>query len=267
MQRLPPDGFSAEFLGIILAQDQDFAKFYAYYQKRIKSYLVNRWVHNHDIAEDLWQETITSFWVYIAREGITDDYKSLLYRVADSRAIDYLRNKAQKIKSQSLSEIEEYNLIDNQKIGSSRLRDALAQLPLKEREILMAVYDQGIKKKDIAVKYGISKSRVSQIVNSAKEKLRPTIYSVPIDIQLRESEMRYLDIRAWERLANKKYVEGRKCVVPPMIDVVTREIIPAVELDAPYGPKINLNQLQLHFNISKNQHRRVKQEMIKFIYK
>src|SRR5258708_28302278 len=149
MQRLSPDGFSSVSSGNTIAQH--FEILYAYYQESIKRYLFVKWVHNQEIAAELCQETFTSAWVYFSREGATlllTEYhrKNLLYKIADDRAIDYLR-KTKRFESILLSEIEAELMVQFDIDERLSIREAIAQLPLKEWEYLQATHIFGIKQK------------------------------------------------------------------------------------------------------------------------
>ncbi|SRR6266567_2335616 len=190
MQRLLPDGFS-------LTTAQVFGILYVDYQQPIKRYLFVKWVHNQDIADDLCQETFKSFWVFISRKGtalpLTADHNKYLlyklYKFADYRAIDYLR-KTKGFESIPLPEDEAHTQspelvvegIENQIIGSDRLQKALAEMPQKQHEML-ALVACGFTNKWIAAKYGISESRVSQIVNRGKAQLHREYYPVAHSFQ------------------------------------------------------------------------------------
>lgn len=126
---------------------------YQRYAKGLYS-LIYKMVSDHQVVEELIQETFLSVWrraaTYSAQAGAV---RSWLFTIARNHAIDYLRKKRQRstLKEIPLHEVEfdeRFAYVDAAEEASFRekqqqIRQALGHLPEKRRMVLELSYFQG----------------------------------------------------------------------------------------------------------------------------
>lgn len=154
----------------------EFRRLINLYQLSIKKY-VAIWIRNPDDVDDIVHETFVTFWMkYICRQAEFSNYKSLLFRIARSRAIDvYRKKKLWGWLSGSMDglvghynprrEYEERRL-------EMALQNAVSLLPWKDREILSLVYMEKMSHTEIAVLLSIGEEAVNSRIRRARERLK-----------------------------------------------------------------------------------------------
>src|SRR6266536_210026 len=197
MRQLSPDDSSIETSGRII--QQDFEILYKNYQEPIERYLMNL-VHDRELALDLCQETFTRVLRdLLSKETISQqtDYhvKNWLYKIARNIAIDNHRHK-KSIDFLPMPESEAYTQFGELMVEGDEdricdllwLQEAVAQMPPKYRECLLAKHYWGYTQKEIALKLGISESAVSANVSRGKTQLHGKYFPVTADLRQMEAE-------------------------------------------------------------------------------
>lgn len=138
---------------------------------------------NSHEAEDLTQEIFLTLWrngTYNPARGSFSSYLMILTR---SRAIDKLRSRGTRLKlldrwSQTLvmqpvspTPFEQADLNER----SQYVRDALTQLPEKQRQVLLMAYYEGLSQSEIAKKLDIPLGTVKTWARQGLLKLRNTL--------------------------------------------------------------------------------------------
>lgn len=138
---------------------------------------------NSQEAEDLTQEIFLTLWrngTYNPARGSFSSYLMILTR---SRAIDKLRSRGTRLKlldrwSQTLvmqpvspTPFEQADLNER----SQYVRDALTQLPEKQRQVLLMAYYEGLSQSEIAKKLDIPLGTVKTWARQGLLKLRNTL--------------------------------------------------------------------------------------------
>lgn len=154
-----------------------FQKTYSENYEKIKKYLMRK-VDNHYIAEDL---TSTSFEKALKNiksfqwQGVS--LSAWIYKIANNTLIDYYRKNSNK----PTLEINENLITDKSKDieesvtdydSASRIKDLLAKLDDREKEIVSLKFYEGYTNKEIAKKLNLSETNISTILYRAIEKLR-----------------------------------------------------------------------------------------------
>jgi len=135
-------------------------------------------------AEDLTQEIFVSLWhnsSYNPARGSLGSYLAILTR---SRAIDKLRSRTSRLKflkrwsqiiAMQTTPATTLEQVDTREC-SQQVRDALAQLPEHQRQILEMAYYEGLSQSEIAQKLNIPLGTVKTSARQALKKLRKTLH-------------------------------------------------------------------------------------------
>ncbi|MBO3461091.1 sigma-70 family RNA polymerase sigma factor [Aetokthonos hydrillicola Thurmond2011] len=142
-------------------------------------------LQNSQEAEDLTQEIFLALWRKM--NVYPDNFLAYLVTMTRSRAIDKLRDRARKTnllqrfshtftsESPSPTPFEVASLTER----SSRVRDALGQLPQQQRQVIEMAYDKGLSQSEIAQKLdkplGTVKTWTRQGLLKLKQILQDTI--------------------------------------------------------------------------------------------
>ena len=146
--------------------------------------LVYRYIHkiskDHSLSLDTAQETFISLWTH--RESIDNDRSivGFLYKTAHNRYMDQCRkDQRQQILKQEFYIRKMSELIEEDKSQRSKkvklLREEMALLPPKCREIFELAKLDGLKYKEIAVKLKVSIKTVENQMGIALAKLREAL--------------------------------------------------------------------------------------------
>jgi RNA polymerase sigma-70 factor (ECF subfamily) len=153
------------------------------YKKSIHSYIFYI-VHNHDLTEDIFQETFLKVIMTIKQGRYTDNgkFKAWITRIAHNLIIDNFR---QERNENTISNDEvEIDLLNDMKLCESNIEDDMVQeqiyqdvkklvkhLPDNQREVLEMRYYQDMSFKEIADITGVS-------INTALGRMRYAILNV-----------------------------------------------------------------------------------------
>ena len=138
------------------------------HSRRVRDY-INLMVKDHDLAEDLFQETFIKV-VRVIDEGRYVDngkFLSWVLRIAHNQVIDHFRTRRQ---DKSVNEAESgYDILGSLRFTEGSVEDALVseqierdvrklvdQLPDEQREVVMMRYFSGLSFKDIAEQTNVS---------------------------------------------------------------------------------------------------------------
>lgn len=146
----------------------------------LRSWLLSRG-DSDAAAEDILQEAFMALFER-ARAGQLDssrNWLSLLWVMSRHRAIDRLRRttRAQKVDEDwaSLQDSGQGDAPDHDATTADlarRMRDALAELTLVERQAILARYFEDQSQRRIAGWLGVSEATVSKMLSAARQKLR-----------------------------------------------------------------------------------------------
>ena len=163
------------------------------YQQKIYN-LIYRRVQDHEVAEDICQETFLKAWQALPSFRGQSAFYSWLYKIAINCSIDFLRKQnkqfvlsweelpqnAEEIsqKHPSLSQILEKKEFRN------ILNEAVRQLPSGQRRVFYLRYEEELRIKDIALRLNKSEGTIKTHLHHAHRKLRnlllPYLQNEPI---------------------------------------------------------------------------------------
>jgi len=132
-------------------------------------------VNNHQIGEDLVQDTFIKTWKYLVKGGKVETMKAFLYHVLNNLIIDQYR----KHKTASLDVLLEKGFEPS--TPDARLADMLdgkaallmiARLPLVYQKVMRMKYVQDLSLKEMALATGDSENTVAVQVHRGLKKLR-----------------------------------------------------------------------------------------------
>ena len=138
------------------------------HSRRVKDY-IHMMVKDHDVADDIFQETFIKAVRVIDEGRYTDNGKFLswILRIAHNQVIDHFRAQRQ---NKSVSESEAgYDVLGTLKLAERTVEDAMVceqierdvralveLLPAEQREVVMMRYFSGLSFKDIAEQTNVS---------------------------------------------------------------------------------------------------------------
>jgi RNA polymerase sigma-70 factor (ECF subfamily) len=130
-----------------------------------------------DEAEDVVQETLIRLWETAARWTPDARVGTWLHRVAYNRAIDRLRRRRNFVDDDTrlLSVVDEAEQADAALIReetTQSLREAIAQLPPRQRTAVLLFHVQGLSQRDAASVMEVSETALESMLARARRKLR-----------------------------------------------------------------------------------------------
>ncbi|OHA46927.1 MAG: hypothetical protein A2541_00045 [Candidatus Taylorbacteria bacterium RIFOXYD2_FULL_36_9] len=134
-------------------------------------------VNNHDLGEDLVQDTFLKTWKDLVRGGKIDVMKSFLYHILNNLIIDEYRKK----KTSSLDTLLEKGFEPSASDGSEKLFNLLdgktallliKSLPQKYQKVMRLKYVQLLSLKEISLLTGQTKNAIAVQVHRGLEKLK-----------------------------------------------------------------------------------------------
>ncbi|MCP4632399.1 MAG: sigma-70 family RNA polymerase sigma factor [candidate division Zixibacteria bacterium] len=179
-----------ELINAALKGDQNaYRELFEAHRKAI-FHIVTKIIHNNEEARDLVQETFIKAFGSLASYRFEYRFSTWLYKIAANNSIDYLRKK--KINSLSLDkpiktrdgELE-MELPDNSynpesdyksKIKRNTIQDAIDELPIKYREVIVLRHHEDRSYEEIAerlhIPVGTVKARIFRARELLKKKLK-----------------------------------------------------------------------------------------------
>ena len=127
------------------SKEKAFRHLLGNYQERLY-YHVRRYVHHHEDANDVLQNTSRKVWGAIGNFRGESGIYTWLYRIASNEAITYL-NKAKKHATQDISETAAHDRAGTDNTGAeemmAKLQKAIDALPDKQKQVfIMRYYDE-----------------------------------------------------------------------------------------------------------------------------
>ena len=135
------------------------------------------YLQDADAAEDVVQESFTSYWQIIT-DGATDGIgnpKSYLYSIVRNRCIDALRRAGrtgERLRPEDLAgEISDQQAVERSEV-EARLWEAVDRLPARRRELLLMSKRDGMTYDQIAAATGLSVNTVRNQISRALHTLQ-----------------------------------------------------------------------------------------------
>lgn len=171
-----------ELMELIKSENLDaFNELYSRYGRLVFN-LAYKWTRNINEAEEVTQEVFEKIWVrrntYVMKKS---KVSSWIYKICQNTAFDFLRRKK---KTSYLDESQLDFLVDDNinleneiEMHAIRqlLRNAIADLPKEQQEIIKLMYFEGKTQKEIAASLNIPLGTVKSRVKLAMTKLRRKI--------------------------------------------------------------------------------------------
>jgi len=138
-----------------------------------------RLLGNHEDASDCFQETFVSALEFCRRQRVRN-FSALLTRLATARAIDQLRRRFRRSRSETdpadWDSLQSANLcpvrLEQQKELTDRLRKSLIKLPPQEAQAFCLRYLNDMSYRQIANELGIKANAAGVLLHRARAKLR-----------------------------------------------------------------------------------------------
>ncbi len=133
--------------------------------------------HNHEISQDLVQETYMKTWKYLVKGGKIDTMKAFLYHILNHLIIDEYRKK----KSSSLDFLIEKGFepqINNQSKNLFDILDGknamllISKLPISYRSVMRMKYIQDLSLLEMSLITGQTKNATAVKIHRGLEKLK-----------------------------------------------------------------------------------------------
>ena len=157
-----------------------FMKLYDFYAPRLKSWLQGM-ARDADVAEELAQETLLMVWRKAHQYDATKAAVSTwIFRIARNLYLDQLRrDKARKLREDSTADLVEDRTADagDLMVDSSRLKEAIKELPPNQAQLLYQSYFEGKSHQQIADETGMPLGSVKSTIRLAFQKLEKAMRS------------------------------------------------------------------------------------------
>lgn len=146
---------------------------------KYRSFIYNcclRILRNPENAEDVSQNVWIHLTSYLHQFNENCSFRTIAYRIARDRSIDYIRQLETKeeccLRSDELAELKLY--AENAPDFDLMINDMLQNLDLDERALVIAIVLEGhtAEEDDLAGKLGLARSTVNRRFDKALEKLR-----------------------------------------------------------------------------------------------
>lgn len=171
-----------------------FTELYQRYHRMVYGYIIGRSAGNHSTANEVSQEVWLNLIRYSNNYTVSASFKTFLFRIVNTKLIDYYRIHQTSPISKSI-DIDDYYDIEEEsdltcELGSNFdnpehiairecelniLRQALHHLPEHHREILLNSFVRGMSVPEIAEEQGIPLERAKSRLRYAKQALTDAI--------------------------------------------------------------------------------------------
>jgi len=147
------------------------------YKKQLFSYLW-RFANNNEIAEDMFQDTLTKAWKGLRRYQEESKFSSWLFAIAHNVAMDYVRKSSIENKyftyTDNLENIDFSNPLSEMVAieTEERIQKAICELSEKQKQVFVLRQHSGIKFKEIAKIMKEPLSTVLSHMNYAIKKIK-----------------------------------------------------------------------------------------------
>lgn len=166
-----------------LAEGDEYAfkKIYSHYHEHV--YMFSLWyLKSPTEAEEVVQETFLKLWLLGTAVKQIDDLRKYLRSIAGNKALDLLRQRARRIKTTTIDDLEDSGPIHHDteegillKEFRKMVSDGVAQLPQQQRLVYQLCQEQGLKNDEVAKKLDLSPLTVRTHMKLALRFLRTYI--------------------------------------------------------------------------------------------
>ncbi len=142
------------------------------------TFFINRYVCNETEAEDIAIDVFTYILLHKHRYNFKTSFKTYLYMLGRSRALDYLRKQKRLVFTGLENAGAEATPPEERVFRSEReklVREAVEKLPHEMREAVELVYFEGLSYEETARIMKKTKKQIDNALYRAKEKLRAII--------------------------------------------------------------------------------------------
>ncbi len=152
--------------------------------------LVNIYIHNKEIAEEIVQDIYVYFWEKREKIKIESSVKAYLLSASKNKSLNFLRNEKTKllIHEKFRNTSDSFYEMPSNAMDSLQLREiidnAINRLPEKCKKIYQFAREQELSYKEIAEELGISAKTVENQMSIALKKLRKQLRPYYNDIFL-----------------------------------------------------------------------------------
>lgn len=162
-----------------MSWEKEFETYFKRYYTPVGMYVL-RMCRNTSDTEDIVQEAFSIIWQKAKENGLPENFRAYLYRVAHNLTIDSLRNNSIIDSSTSLEILQE-TIPSQEEIDTSerdaKLWQAIARLPERCREVFLLSKRDGLSNNQIADKLDISAKTVENQMTKAYKSLRGSLES------------------------------------------------------------------------------------------
>ena len=139
---------------------------------------INRYVNEYSVAEDLAIDSFTYIIVHPLKYNFKTCFKTYIYMIGKSRAIDYLRRKKivafEELDESSASMVDTFGtVVDIEK--KKVLISAVNNLPQNMKDAVILVYFEDLSYEDAAKVMGKSKKQIDNLIYRAKAILKNSL--------------------------------------------------------------------------------------------
>lgn len=144
--------------------------FHKYYHPLVL--FANRYVRDHEIAEDIVQTFFCNFWEQRQKLMIDSSIKNYLFRSIKNSTLNFIKYDTRFVREEKNEElINELHQIDPIDVDELEVEviNALNRLTEREREIFLLCYKDGYSYAEIAEKLGISVNSVKTLLTRSRK--------------------------------------------------------------------------------------------------
>ncbi len=139
---------------------------------------INRYVNDYSIAEDLAIDSFTYVLLHPGKYNFKTAFKTYIYMIGKSRAIDYIRRKKivsfEMIDDNAVSKSDTFgSVVETQK--RNMLISAINGLPLNMQDAVVLVYFEGMSYDDAARVLKKTRKQIDNLIYRAKATLKEAL--------------------------------------------------------------------------------------------
>jgi RNA polymerase sigma-70 factor (ECF subfamily) len=155
---------------------ENFEVIYQKYFEKVHRYVRRRMQGNPDVAEDVTQETFVRAFGKLPQFQMREySYLSYLLRIAHNLLVSYYRRKKPVLLNENgknlTDEKEDVERSVSQKIGNTEVNKAIAQLSVRERNLLILRYERQLSIREMAKELTKSENAVKVALSRTKKHL------------------------------------------------------------------------------------------------
>lgn len=132
--------------------------------------LLTLYCRDHDLAEDLAQQTLARVWVSWSRIGSVSNRRAYVHRMALNAATSWFRRTAAQRRARQRLPV--LDATDTDQAGAIAVRDAVASLPRRQRKAILLRYFADMPVREVALVMGCAEGTVKALTFKAIITLR-----------------------------------------------------------------------------------------------